>query len=255
MKRALLFLLLLTACTAPSTDVNHADLAEEAIRESPTHGPDGANLTLVSDDQDLVFTFISARAGYGERGEVKFPAQAVQHKAVVRIDGGKVVSIIIDEFWDELAQQPVRVQEQNEPTLSYAVTCIKPVPDPIIIYFNRSVHVMHFGEGCGKRPLNYSLDHSIFPPVLTVKVGEAEGDCPANCTTGISRIVIPVETVGKVVVDDGDIYESPFGYIACSEGGCPDGYFCAKPERGGICVLNSTESEEVLYERYMALQD
>jgi hypothetical protein len=259
MKYAMIFIMLLTACTSGTIEstgsYSDIDRVVLAITSSPTFAFDGKNLTLVESGNEMVFAFTSDYAGYGDRSGIVLPFQETTHRVVVRVESGTVVSMVIDGFWDELAQQPLVAAETVTATARYAVTCIDEIPDPIINYQNSSVVITHFAKGCGERRIEHSFDNGVFPPTLNVRIHDANGECPANCSTGVSTFIIPAEEVGAIIIDDGKSVIHSFGRFYCKDETCPRGYFCAKPERGGICVINSTESEEVLYERYIALQD
>jgi spore germination protein GerM len=105
-------------------------LAEEKIISLPTFkergGSDLEHVRTVEIGEgvfELTFTFNSSFAGYGKVGEDEMSAQVITpHTVVVVIENGEVVSVVIDEHFDELSQEENTSSNNEEEVLVYFVT-------------------------------------------------------------------------------------------------------------------------------------
>lgn len=95
-----------------NTPENAETIALEWLRNAPTFSFDGIAGTMLVEDivimesypvQYLVkITFDCSHAGYGDRSDLVLAQVITNHKAVVKVVDGNVVSAIIDDTWDEL---------------------------------------------------------------------------------------------------------------------------------------------------------
>jgi hypothetical protein len=105
-------------------------LAEEKIIDLPTFKERGGHdLEYVRTVEigegvfELTFTFNSSFAGYGKVGEDEMSAQVITpHTVVVVIENGEIISVIIDEHFDELNQDENGNLDGEKEVLVYFVT-------------------------------------------------------------------------------------------------------------------------------------
>ena len=92
------------------------ETAESFVRNSPTFAFDGMPETLelvetlypdIENAWGFVFSFDSRHAGYGDRTGQALAQVITPHEAHVTVENGEVVSAIMDEQWDMLAQEMV----------------------------------------------------------------------------------------------------------------------------------------------------
>jgi len=94
-------------------------IAELWIKNSPTYKHDGSDLKLISQielesfpvQHQLIYTFNSKTAGYGDRtGQIT--AQVITpHNIIVTVVSGRVTSAVIDGKWDEMSQSLIAPSE------------------------------------------------------------------------------------------------------------------------------------------------
>jgi hypothetical protein len=92
-------------------------IAEAWIKSAPTYKFDGSALESVSfarlesypEQYALDYKFTSSHGGYGDRTGEQTTQAFTQHTINVVISGSKVLSALIDDKWDELAQVDVTV--------------------------------------------------------------------------------------------------------------------------------------------------
>jgi putative hemolysin len=117
----ILIIMLVSGCITESPDIDTNDYAKTArafIEISPTYKFDGSGLKLAGVQKGncdtcfvYPFTFTSSHAGYGDRTNQIVAQVLTTHTAVVTVDNGRVVSAIIDDKWDEIAQEYLTVEQ------------------------------------------------------------------------------------------------------------------------------------------------
>lgn len=112
---------------AVSTSPEEAEeIAEEWIMNAPTYSYDGSSLTLEEhqvletypEQHRLNYSFISSRAGYGNRSDEMLAQVITNHTIVVTVSGGEVTYAVIDGVWDERSQRmlaDIVTMESNMP--------------------------------------------------------------------------------------------------------------------------------------------
>lgn len=92
------------------------EIAEEFVRNSPTFAFDGMPETLelvetlypdIEGAWGFVYRFESRHAGYGDRTGQALAQVITPHEAHTTVEHGEVVSALMDEKWDMLAQEMV----------------------------------------------------------------------------------------------------------------------------------------------------
>ncbi len=104
-------------------------LAEELIVSLPTFkergGSELEHVRTVEVEEgvfEITFTFNSSFAGYGSLSEEEAVAQVITpHTVLVVIKDGEVISIVIDEYFDELKQVENDVSDSEKEALIYFV--------------------------------------------------------------------------------------------------------------------------------------
>jgi hypothetical protein len=103
----------LTSSKASLRPSNQAQaIAEAWVKQAPTYKGDGFGLSFVEWKTDvlnanryiIILAFKTRHPGYGARATYA-ANQATGHRIEVKVEGGKVVSAIIDEKWDEMTQK------------------------------------------------------------------------------------------------------------------------------------------------------
>ncbi len=86
-------------------------IAEQWIKESPTYGYDGFDLSFVGQERlgpgryGFTYSFKSRNAGYGNRSGQIVAQVITPHTIRVRVDDLRIVSAVVDGRWDDLDQQ------------------------------------------------------------------------------------------------------------------------------------------------------
>ncbi|MFW6151091.1 MAG: hypothetical protein ACOC6A_06115 [Chloroflexota bacterium] len=90
------------------------EIAEEFVRNSPTFAFDGMPETLelvetlypdIEGAWGFVYRFESRHAGYGDRTGQALAQVITPHEAHITVERGEVISALMDEKWDMLAQE------------------------------------------------------------------------------------------------------------------------------------------------------
>ena len=98
------------------TEETSREIAQEFVKESPTFEYDGVEdtLTLVETvaletdaSWNFVYTFDSLHAGYGDRSGEIVAEVITPHEAVITVEGGEIVSAVMDEAWDMIDQAEI----------------------------------------------------------------------------------------------------------------------------------------------------
>jgi hypothetical protein len=97
----------------PTVSESPRQVALQFLRQEATFARDGAesslalmSVTLAGERQTFTFSFECLHGGYGGRaGQTVTPA-ITPHRAVIAVEGGRVVSALMDRRWDMLAQAP-----------------------------------------------------------------------------------------------------------------------------------------------------
>ncbi len=113
---------------APATvpeDVAAVNIATDFLKRAPTYAFDGVDGSLIVQDTlilesypvqyDIIITFDSSHAGYGDRTDQVLAQVITGHTARVKVVSGEVVSAVIDDVWDEMGQQGIGSVDDNEP--------------------------------------------------------------------------------------------------------------------------------------------
>ncbi|MFW6056028.1 MAG: hypothetical protein ACOC9B_01780 [Chloroflexota bacterium] len=97
------------------------EIAENFVRNSPTFAFDGMPETLelmetlypdIENAWGFVFQFESRHAGYGDRTGENLPQVITFHEAHITVQDGEVISALMDEKWDMLAQESIVTEEE-----------------------------------------------------------------------------------------------------------------------------------------------
>jgi putative hemolysin len=117
----ILIIMLVSGCITGTSDdskVLSAGIANRFIENSATYRFDGSGLKQAGVQKggcatcwQVAFQFTSAHAGYGNRSGQIVAQVITLHTAVVTVDDGKVISAILDDRWDEIAQDELTVQQ------------------------------------------------------------------------------------------------------------------------------------------------
>ncbi len=106
----------LTTYAMTTSERDAQDIAQAWITEAPTYRFDGSQLTFVSSQvlesfppqAQARFSFTSSHTGYGDRTGQTPGQVTTQHDIIVTVSQGRVISAVIDEVWDEMAQKKSR---------------------------------------------------------------------------------------------------------------------------------------------------
>lgn len=116
---------LISSVEVPELEEEGADevvfLAEDWIVDAPTfkerEGSDLEHLRTVEigeNTYEVTFTFNSSFAGYGAVGEEEMTAQVITpHTVVVTVEEGEIISVIIDEVFDEINQEKKEITDEG----------------------------------------------------------------------------------------------------------------------------------------------
>jgi hypothetical protein len=97
----------------PTLSESPRRVAEQFLRTEDTFAFDGVDSSLAlmavsraGEQQTFSFRFESLHGGYGDRAGRTLPQAITPHQAIITVEGGRVVSAIMDGRWDMLAQAP-----------------------------------------------------------------------------------------------------------------------------------------------------
>ncbi|KYK33438.1 MAG: hypothetical protein HXS48_25850 [Theionarchaea archaeon] len=118
MNRRILIIIILTAgCLSQVyTEEEAVQIAEDYIRNAPTFKYDGIRRTLAVTGVEplecegcfeVTVEFSSKYPGYGIRDPYFLIQKVTPHIAKVRVERGEVTQAILDEIWDEMAQESI----------------------------------------------------------------------------------------------------------------------------------------------------
>jgi len=99
-------------------------IAEDWIKSSPTYKFDGESIEFVNSFPlpcdycwKFEFRFISRHGGYGDRTGQMVTQVITPHNAKTAVQEGKVIEVILDDKWDEMAQKIEVKEEKEEPIM------------------------------------------------------------------------------------------------------------------------------------------
>jgi hypothetical protein len=118
MNRRILIIVILTAgCLSQvHTEEEARQIAADYIRNAPTYSfdgfPDALEATKVEPLEcdgcfEVTVKFACKSQGFGDRSAYFLISKLSLHTAIVRVEKGKVTSVIIDGIWDEMAQKAI----------------------------------------------------------------------------------------------------------------------------------------------------
>ncbi|KYK38788.1 MAG: hypothetical protein HXS46_14935 [Theionarchaea archaeon] len=113
----LVMIILITGCISQVYTAEEAEeTAVEYIRNAPTFHFDGIEKSLEATNVEsldctgcfeVTVEFDCRNEGFGDRSGLFLKSRFVHHTAKVRVEKGEVTQAIIDEIWDEMAQEGI----------------------------------------------------------------------------------------------------------------------------------------------------